>query len=73
MGETRAVFHSLGSSPEVRDTLNSLVTAGVILRFSHSHSQTLLYKCCLLYKIELDTVLVVMVMKIIIQTACIII
>ena len=32
MGETRAVFHSLGSSPEVRDTLNSLVTAGVILR-----------------------------------------
>ena len=29
---TRAIFHSLGSSPEVRDTLNSLVTAGVILR-----------------------------------------
>ena len=32
MGETRAVFHSLGSSPEVRNTLNSVVTAGVILR-----------------------------------------
>ena len=32
MGVTHAVFHSLGSSPEVRDTLNSLVTAGVILR-----------------------------------------
>jgi len=32
MGETRAVFHSLGGSPEVRDTLNSLVTPGVILR-----------------------------------------
>ena len=32
MGETHTVFHSLGSSPEVRDTLNSLVTAGVILR-----------------------------------------
>ena len=34
MGETRAVFHSLGSSPEVRDTLNSLVTAGVMLFLS---------------------------------------